>query len=79
MHRWAQGVLGGLTHTLTRGDWGGKIPPILENRGWGSEGEKEKRGEEREKRKGEREKKEKKGKRKEKKEGKRKKEEKIVN
>ena len=60
--------------TLTRGDWGGKIPPTptLENRRWGSEGEKEKRGEEREE-KGRKRKKGKVGKRKEKKEGKRRK------
>ena len=47
-------------------------PPTLENRGWGSEGEKKKEGK-KGKRKGEREKKEKEGKRKEKKEGKRRK------
>ena len=69
----------GRTHTLTVGDWGGKIPPpTSENRGWGSEGGKEKRGEERGKRETEKEEKGK-GRKKKRKMEREEKEEKIVN
>ena len=51
-NHWATSPCLGHHHTLTRGGlgWESPPPPTLENRCWGSEGEKEKRGEERGKR-----------------------------
>ena len=64
-----------LPDTLTRGDWGGKIPPpqLWKIAAGGPRGKKKKEGKKGQKRKGERGKKGKEGKRKEKKEGKRRK------
>ena len=60
---------------MTRGDWGGKIPPpqLWKIAAGGPRGKKKKEGKKGKRRKGEREKKGKEGKRKEKKEGKRRK------